>query len=44
MARFKHLEAIVTEGDVGDCLYIVEEGECIVKVGGSEVGRLERGK
>eukprot|EP01051_Picozoa_sp_SAG22_P023779 SAG22_NODE_6285_length_875_cov_0.827320_1_plen_166_part_10 len=41
---FKHLQPIITQGEAGDCLYIVEEGECIVKIDGSEVGRLERGK
>ena len=45
LVEFKHGAPIIEQDDIGDCLYMVEEGECVVSVfGAGEVGRLNRGK
>lgn len=37
-------QAVVTEGEAGDALYVVLEGEAIVSTGGVEVARLRAGR
>lgn len=46
LVSFKHGVHIVEQGQTGDCMFIMEEGECIVSVSGQagEVARLVRGK
>merc|ERR1719371_24370 len=39
-AHFKQGDVIMKEGDAGDDFFIIEEGECSVTVGGSEVNKL----
>lgn len=45
LQTFKHGHKIITEGDIGDAMYIIEEGECTVNIKGKgDVARLSRGK
>ena len=42
---FSNDDVIVTEGESGDCMYIVDDGEVVVHIGGhGEVARLNRGQ
>ena len=35
---------VITEGEPGDCFYMIERGDCVVTIGGTEVNRLGPGE
>lgn len=42
--HFEPGESIIIEGDVGDCLYVIEQGEVVIKKGDISLARKEAGE
>jgi CRP-like cAMP-binding protein len=45
LESYRHGKSIIKEGEMGDSMFIIEEGECVVNIEGKgDVARLGRGK